>query len=134
MLQENSFLDEIESGMLSAESRAYVGQRAKNEFYDFVVEKFRNSGLTQAQLAQRIGGRPDSLNRLLRNPGNWRLETGAVLLAGICGEELLPKSKPFSGRAKPNHTQEDSLTSTLEKPQSASSSSVTAKTLELELQ
>jgi hypothetical protein len=107
MFQENSFLDELKAGPLSAESRAYIGQRAKNEFYDFVLDKFRESGLSQVELARRIGGRTDSLNRLLRNPGNWRLETGAVLLAGICGEELLPSSKSFSERPPRNHQSVD---------------------------
>lgn len=133
MFQETSFLGEIKSGPLSADVRAYIGQRAKNEFYDYVVEKFRESGLTQAELARRIGGRTDSLNRLLRNPGNWRLETGAILLAGICGEELLPRSEPFIGRAKRNHQQHDILLNS-DLPPSKTESTTRANVFHVELE
>lgn len=131
MSQENSFLDEVSNGPLSAQTRAYIGQRAKNAFYDFVIDRFRASGLSQAALARRIGGRTDSLNRLLRNPGNWRLETGAVLLAGICGEELLPCAEPFAGRAPRNHNQFDQLSD--DPLPNAGESSVTAGSAELVL-
>lgn len=76
-------------------TRAYIGQRAKNAFYDYVMKKFYEADLTQAQLAERIGQSPNYVDRLLSSPRDWTIETIAVLLAAICAEELLPNSAPF---------------------------------------
>jgi len=74
--------------------------------YSFVVEKFleqeRNSGLTKAALARRLGKSPDRISRLLGAPGNWTIETVSELLLGIAGEELIPHSKPVEGRTPVN--------------------------------
>lgn len=107
MYQQTSISSEIESGPFSVATQAYLGRRAQNKYYDYVMTRFRQSGMTQADLARRIGKGTDRVNRLLANPGNWTVETAAVLLAGICGEELLPHSLPFAGRAKRNMRQFD---------------------------
>lgn len=109
MYPQTSISSEISGGSISVATQAYLGRRAQNKYYDYVIEKFRQSGLTQAQLARRIGKGPDRVNRLLSNPGNWTIETVAVLLAGVCGEELLPYSTPFAGRPKRNRKQCDVL-------------------------
>jgi hypothetical protein len=107
MYQQTSISPEINGGSFSPATHAYLGRRAQNKYYDYVMAKFRASGMTQAELARRIGKGADRVNRLLSNPGNWTVETAAVLLAGICGEELLPHSLPFAGRAKRNMRQCD---------------------------
>jgi hypothetical protein len=102
MFQQNSILSELEADVISLGTRAYLAQRARDEFYSYVMDKYRYSDISKAQLARRIGKSPAQITRMLANPGNWTLETAALLLAGICGEELLPSSKPFVGRAKRN--------------------------------
>ena len=107
MYQQTSISSEIAGGSFSPATHAYLGRRAQNKYYDYVMAKFQKAGITQAELARRIGKGPDRVNRLLSNPGNWTIETVAVLLAGICSDELLPHSQPFLGRAKPNMRQSD---------------------------
>lgn len=56
------------------------------------MRKFRErrdtEGLTQSQLAQRMGKRPDALSRLLARPSNWTLDTLSDFLLAIAGEEI----------------------------------------------
>jgi len=89
------------------EKRAYFHARVLNSFYQFVLEKFlkeESAGrLTKAELARRIGRRPEVVSRLLGAPGNWRLETATDLLLGIAGEELKPGSSPLLGRPPRNY-------------------------------
>ncbi len=74
----------------------YLGGRLRNDLHDFVLGKFleqkEKRGLTKAELARRIGYDSGRLNRLLGTPGNWTLKTVSDLLAGICGEALVPHS------------------------------------------
>lgn len=102
------FSDFDESGEISAGRRSYLHARAKNSFYQYIVTKFLDKEaageITKADLARRIGKRPEVITRLLRSSGNWTIETIVDLLAGISGEELMPKSEPFRGRAKRNYT------------------------------
>ncbi|MEC7593676.1 MAG: hypothetical protein VYA64_09600, partial [Pseudomonadota bacterium] len=49
--------------------------------------EFRKSGLTQAELARRMGRRPEVVSRMLGAPGNWRLDTVSDLLFAISGAE-----------------------------------------------
>jgi transcriptional regulator with XRE-family HTH domain len=53
--------------------------------YDIVIREFKKSGLTQAQLADRLGKTPDVICRLLSRPGNWESNTFADLMFGISG-------------------------------------------------
>ena len=48
----------------------------------------KSSGLTQAELARRLGMRTDSMSRLLKMPQNWELNTFSKLYYGICGAAL----------------------------------------------
>ncbi len=92
---------------ISEGTQAYLEARAKNRFYDYVLKKFlereRLDGFSRADLARKIGRRPEIITRLLGAPGNWTIETGCILLAGICGEELEPHSAPFAGRPCRNY-------------------------------
>jgi hypothetical protein len=88
-----SFLYEIGAGLpIPIEKRAYFQARLLNRIYAFVLKRFLEQeqlqGLTKAELARRIGKRPETITRLLGAPGNWELETISDLLLGISGEEL----------------------------------------------
>jgi hypothetical protein len=109
MFQPNSILSDLSSPSISLGTRAYIGQRAKNLFYDYVMGKFRQADLSQAALARRVGRGPAQINRMLASPSNWTIETVAELLAGICEEELTPQSTPFAGRAQRNRNQMENL-------------------------
>jgi transcriptional regulator with XRE-family HTH domain len=74
--------------------------------YDLVIKEFRKSGLTQADLARRLGLGTDRVCRLLGGPGNWTLDTASDLLFAISGAEPLyglayPLDRPASNRPLP---------------------------------
>jgi DNA-binding phage protein len=101
--QKTSLLSEIEAGApIPEEKRAYFQARLKHRLYDYVVTKFQEKaeteGLTKAELARRIGRKPEVITRLLSSPGNWRLETVSDLLLGIAAEELDMKSTSLLNR------------------------------------
>ncbi|MFN4274870.1 MAG: hypothetical protein ACK4FJ_01115 [Ferrovibrio sp.] len=103
---QTSFLSEIQVGDPIPEHKlAYLRQRTKNRFYEYVLKKFltaQANGLSQAELARRINKRPDVLNRLLGAPGNWTFETLSDLLVGICAEEVDPASSSLLNRPSRN--------------------------------
>ena len=90
----------FEGGVIPPETLAYLTARTKNRTYDYILRKFldkaKSDGLTKAELARRLGKRPEVINRLLGAPGNWGLETVAELLAGIAEEELEPNSSSLN--------------------------------------
>jgi len=105
--QNQSMLSELEAGLpVPLEKRAYFHARVLNAFYQFVLKKFleeeKAGRLTRAELARRIGRKPEVVSRLLGAPGNWTLETATDLLLGIKGEELKPASSALLGRAPRN--------------------------------
>jgi hypothetical protein len=88
------------------EKRAYFHARLRNRIYSFVLKKFtekeKSEGLTKAELARRIGRKPEIITRLLGAPGNWTLETISDLLLGIAGEELDMTSSSLLNRIPRN--------------------------------
>ena len=67
---------------------AYFRQRQHDRLFDLEHAEFRKSGLTQAELARRMGRRPKVVSRMLGAPGNWRLDTVSDLLFAISGAEV----------------------------------------------
>ena len=66
----------------------YLRARNKHRLYTAVIHEFKRSGLSQADLARRLGKGPDIVCRWLAAPGNWRLDTVSDLLFAISGAEL----------------------------------------------
>ena len=64
---------------------AYFQARNKRNAYDLVMGLFENSGLSQAELARRLGKGTDQVCRILSGPGNWTLDTLSDLLFAISG-------------------------------------------------
>lgn len=99
-------LAEFENKNFSHYTRTYFSERAKNAWFDYIISKFisasNNDGLTKAELARRIGKRPEQITRLLGAPGNWTLDTIQELLMGISGEEMKPDSCEVLGRSPRN--------------------------------
>lgn len=107
--RKNSVSSQIEgSAPIPSGTLAYLCERARNNYYDFVLSKFREAeknGLTKSAIAKRIGKTPDRIGHLLGAPGNWTIDTVTELLVGIAREENLPNSASFAGRASRNHDQ-----------------------------
>lgn len=104
-----SFLSEIRDGRpIPPEKLAYFQSRLQARLYDFVMSRFeakaKEEGLTRAELARRIGRKPEIVTRLFSSPGNWRLTTASDLLLGIAGEELEMAAMPVLDRSKRNDT------------------------------
>jgi hypothetical protein len=107
-----SMLYEIAAGLpIPLEKRAYFHARVLNSYYQYVLQKFieeeQANRLTKAELARRIGRKPEVISRLLGAPGNWTLETATDLLLGISAEELTPASVPLLNRAPRNYKHSD---------------------------
>ena len=109
MSANTHFQSDLEADRIPAHTLSYVGERARNRFYDFVLKRFAESGMSKADLARKIGKGPDRVNRLLGAPGNWTIETIAELLAGISGEEVVPSALPFMNRTCSNMSQDQLL-------------------------
>jgi hypothetical protein len=63
--------------------------QARNRFrvHELVLEEFQRSGVSQADLARRLGKKPEVVCRWLGAPGNWTLDTISDLLFAISGAE-----------------------------------------------
>lgn len=111
--QNDALIAELHGdGPLSPGTRAFLGARARNAFFNFVHGKLRDAkknGLTQVALAQRIGKDPGRLSNTLSSPGNWTIDTIAELLFGMNGDELVPGSRPLLGRPSGNMRAIDAL-------------------------
>lgn len=101
--QETAPLSEIESRKtVPPVVLSYFQARLKNRLHDFIISKFfemeKSHGLTKADLARRIGRKPEVITRLLGAPGNWTLDTVSDLLIGISSEELEIFSSPIASK------------------------------------
>jgi hypothetical protein len=73
------------SDKISLGTLGYVRARNRQRAYDLVVRELKKSGITQAELARRMGKAPEVVSRLLSRPRNWELDTFADLLFAISG-------------------------------------------------
>lgn len=98
-----SFLTEILEGKaISVGKLEYCRARLQSQLYQLVLDEFlrqQDRGLTQAELARRIGKRPEQINRWLGAPGNWTLETVSDLLLGM-KTELEPGTRSLSSNVR----------------------------------
>jgi hypothetical protein len=64
----------------------YARAHLEQTIHSLVLGEFRKSGITQKELAARLGHRrSDQVCRYLSNPGNWKLDTVADLLFAATG-------------------------------------------------
>lgn len=75
---------------IPASQLAYIKTRTKLRMFELVHQELRKSGLTQAELAARLGKGTDRISRILGAPGNWTLDTASELLFAISGGTLDP--------------------------------------------
>jgi hypothetical protein len=87
--QETSISSKLTSGdPLSVGVLGYFRERQRLRLYELVMREFLRTGITKAELARRMGRKPEQITRWLGAPGNWTLDTISDLLLAISGGEL----------------------------------------------
>lgn len=81
---------------------AYIQTRAKLDLFNLVHSELRKSGVTQADLAARLGKGADRVCKILGAPGNWTIDTVSELLFAISGATLRPEVQYPLDRPKRN--------------------------------
>jgi hypothetical protein len=66
---------------------AYMRARHRGHIYNLVLKEFKDSGINQAMLADRLNKKPEVISRWLGSPGNWTIDTVSDLLYAISGAE-----------------------------------------------
>lgn len=92
---QTTFLsDVLGSEAIPPAKLAYFRARLGNQLHAMVLQRFANEEragrITRAQLARRIGKKPEQVTRWLGSRGNWTIETLSDLLIGL-GCELKPE-------------------------------------------
>ncbi len=85
----------------------YFRARNRHRLHSLVIKEFQNSGLSQADLARRLGKGADLVCRWLGAPGNWTLDTVSDFLFAISGGEpdyrvVYPLDKPARNDVAPD--------------------------------
>ncbi|MDE2514436.1 MAG: helix-turn-helix transcriptional regulator [Rhodospirillales bacterium] len=80
----------------------------KEKFHDLVLGEFarrkrEHPELTQAEIARRLGRRPEQVHRWLAAPGNWTLETASDLLLAISASTAAVSVEPIAVTDTANH-------------------------------
>ena len=70
-----------------ATTLSYFRTRNKIKAFTLIHKEFARGGITQADLAARLGKDETHISRLLAAPGNWTLDTISELLFAISGAE-----------------------------------------------
>lgn len=113
--QKRPFLSEVLSGdKIPLGTLSYFRERFRDRLYDIVMEEFLNqeneTGLKRAEIARRIGRRPEQITRWFGAPGNWTLETVSDLLLAIAKSEPDVQLRPLQGRPPRNYRWQDAST------------------------
>ena len=106
--QKKPFLSEVVSGeKIPLGTLSYFRERFRDRLYDLVMEEFlkqdAKNGLTRAEVARRIGRRPEQITRWFSAPGNWTLETVSDLLLAVAKSEPGVKLLSLEGRPVRNY-------------------------------
>lgn len=73
---------------ISPAALSYFRTRNRMHVFSLVQKEFHRIGITQAELALRLGKGADRVCRLLGAPGNWTLDTVSDLLFAISAAEV----------------------------------------------
>jgi len=83
--QTTGLSEPVGTDKISVGTLGYVRARHRQRQYDLLVREFKKSGITQADLARRLGKSPEVVSRLLARPSNLGADTFADLLFAISG-------------------------------------------------
>lgn len=92
--QPTPFLSELLEGSVIPEGKlAYFRARLSNRLHELVLSAFlkveKRDHLSRADLAKRLGRKPEQITRWFASPGNWELDTVSDLLLGMGFEPAL---------------------------------------------
>jgi hypothetical protein len=73
---------------ISRGTLAYVRTRVRQWAYNLIVDEFKKSGITQAELSRRLDKTPDVISRLLSRPSNIEMDTFSCVVFAISGGSL----------------------------------------------
>ena len=83
-----ALFDPTSTEKISGGTFAYIAARNRQSLYNLIVREFQKSGLTQTDLAKRLGKTTDLVCRWLSRPRNLETDTASTLLFAICGAAL----------------------------------------------
>ena len=109
---QKPFLSEVLNGdKIPLGTLSYFRERFRDRLYDLVIEEFltqqKENNLKKADIARRIGRRPEQVTRWFGAPGNWTLETVSDLLLAITKAEPAVGLLPLAGRSDRNYRGQD---------------------------
>lgn len=84
--QATPFLSEVlEAEVIPEPYLAYFRARLSNRLHELVLSTFLKveKHLSRADLAKRVGRKPEQITRWFASPGNWTLDTVSDLLIGM---------------------------------------------------
>lgn len=119
--QQDSFLSEILVGeKIPLGKLAYFRERLRNRLYDLVLTEFleqeKTRNLTRADVARRIGRRPEQITRWFGAPGNWTIDTVSDLMLAMGAEPALDVTTFAEQATTHNAKPQDEL---IQKPEQA---------------
>ncbi len=87
-ISQTTFLSEVISGeSIPVGKMAYFRARLSNKLHELILKEFvrlsQHGKISRADLARRIGRKPEQVTRWLGAPGNWTLETFSDLALGM---------------------------------------------------
>ena len=80
---QNSLLSELRQKPIPEATLVELEARLQNRMHSMVLEAFNESGLSQKDLAERLGWDNARVSRCLGGSGNWTIKTISALLAAI---------------------------------------------------
>jgi hypothetical protein len=83
--QTTGLCEPIGSDKVSLGTLGYIRALNRQRQYDVIIKEFKHSGISQADLAKRLGKAPEIVCRLLARPTNWEADTYSDLLFCISG-------------------------------------------------
>ena len=89
-----------------------VRARNKNKAHSLLLELFKDSDLSKADLARMLGKKPEQVTRLLAGPGNITLDTLSDLIFALKGKFFTVQCKDELSKAKTNRQGPDWLIQT----------------------
>lgn len=101
------------SSRIPSGTLALVSRQLRNELHHIVLLAFKESGMSQAEVAARLGADKAQVSRQLGAPGNWTIDTAAKLLFAINGHVWSLATEDPDSRNLANFTQPDWLGTSL---------------------
>ncbi|MBW7922626.1 MAG: helix-turn-helix transcriptional regulator [Rubellimicrobium sp.] len=88
---------------------AAIRARNKNKAHSFLLDTFKESGLSKAEIAGMLGKKPEQITRWLAGPGNLTLDTLSDLIFVMSGQTFTLQARDELARGKSNQRHPDWL-------------------------